>query len=224
MAYNWGRGLGGAGTGAIAGAQIGSAVPGIGTAIGAGVGGLAGLFGGFGDEDVEEPLNQIPDEIKKYLDQYINTGADATGRANTEFGRMLSNPNDIIEQLSKGYKPSAGYQFKLGQGVNAVNSANAAGGMVGTEQNKQQGAQLAEHLADEDFQNYLNTALGVYNTGAAGTLGLSNQGATAASDLSTSLANVLGSKATLRNAGNANRNQASSGLMQGILEYLGRKK
>lgn len=42
------RGIGGAASGALAGAQLGSVVPGIGTAAGAIGGGLIGLVGGLG--------------------------------------------------------------------------------------------------------------------------------------------------------------------------------
>lgn len=168
-------------------------------------------------------LNQIPNTIKPYYDPYVKAGEWATPQLQQHFGQMLQDPNGIISKLGAGYQKSPGYDWRMQQGEQAINNANAAGGLLGTPQHQQQAGELAGHLADQDYQDYLKSVLGVYGMGAQGTQQLSQQGQQGASDLATSLAQSLMSQSNLRYAGQANQNQMTGGLIGNLLSLLGGK-
>lgn len=224
MAFDWGNALRGGGSGAAIGSTFGP----WGTAIGAGVGALSGLFGGRQQQheqnQTNQYLNQIPDELKQYMMPYVSAGQGALGRVGSEYGNLLSDPNAIINRIGAGYHESPGYQWRLGQGENAINNAAAAGGMAGTAQHQQEAGQLAENLANQDYWDFVDKGLGLYGTGLQGEQGLAAQGATTAGDLSTSLANLLQGRAGLSYQRGLNQNQQNSDLMSSIMSYLAAKK
>lgn len=216
MAFNFGRGLSSGLSGAATGFSLGGP---WGAAIGGGLGALGG-FGRDPEDEAKKYLNQIPGQIKPYYEPYIQGGNWAQPELQKQFGQLMSDPNAVISRLGAGYKASPGYQWRLGQGEAAINNANAAGGMLGTNQHQQQAGKLAGDLADQDYQNYLNSAMGLYGTGLSGAQDMAHQGLTAGSDLATSLANLLQGKAGLGYKGAANENQSNSDLMSSIMAAL----
>ena len=69
--------LGGAGAGAVAGAYIGSIVPGAGTLIGGGIGFAAGLVGGAytgyeWSDDVDKLFSSQPDRIHQLVNAHYS--------------------------------------------------------------------------------------------------------------------------------------------------------
>lgn len=221
MAFNWGNSFRGGAQGAAVGGQIGGP---WGAAAGGTIGALGGgFFGGDEEDETDKLLNGIPDELKQYLMPYINQGQGALGRAGKEYEGLLNNPNDIISRIGSGYKQSPGYQWKLDQGLQGVGNAQAAGGMAGTGQHQQLAGQLAEHLADQDYNDYMTNALGLYGKGLEGEQNLANMGQTSSQDLATSLANLKYSKAGLNYKRGANKNQMNSDMFSSILAQLSKK-
>lgn len=221
MAFDWGNAFRGGASGAAAGSSFGP----WGSVVGGGLGALGGLFGGGGDEekDTNKYLDQIPDELKKYLMPYINAGQNSLGKVGGEYDKLMSDPNSIISKIGSGYKESPGYQWRLNQGTNAINNANAAGGMAGTGQHQQQAGELAGNLANQDYQQYLQQALGLYGTGLQGNQGLAEMGLGAGSSLGQSIAQMLMGKAGLNYTRSANQNSLNSDTMSSILGFLSKK-
>ena len=206
MAFDWGS--------AFKGGAAGGILPGV----------AAGFIGGGWNDDekkTNELLDQIPDQLKQYLMPYINAGTGALGRAGTEYGNLLSDPNSIISRIGAGYKESPGYKWRLGQGENAITNAAASGGYAGTAEHQQRAGQLAGDLANQDYENYLSKALGLYGEGLHGNQSLANLGAGTAGDLATSLANILKTKAGLNYQRNLNKNQQMSDMFSSILGLFG---
>lgn len=227
MALDWGSGARGGATGAMAGSSFGP----WGSAIGGTLGAIGGLFGGSDEKDeTDKILAQIPAEMRQYLQPYIDAGMVSLPNLRSisdQYAKLYENPNDIISRIGSGYTQSPGYQWQLNQGENAINNAAAAGGMIGTGQHQQQAGQLATNLANQDYQNYLDKALGVFNTGLAGRTGIEsgifNTGADASGTLATSIANALMGQAGLNYKRSANNNQLNSDLMSSIISVLGKK-
>jgi hypothetical protein len=219
MAFDWGNAFRGGASGAVAGNSL---MPGWGGLIGGGLGALGGLFGGGNDayKDADKYLDQIPDQLKQYLMPYINAGQNSLGKVGGEYDKLLADPNSIISRIGSGYKESPGYQWRLNQGTNAINNANAAGGMAGTGQHQQQAGELAGNLANQDYQQYLNQALGLYGTGLQGHQGLTNLGAEAGGSLGNSLAQALMMRGGLGYQRGLNQNQQNSDLFGSILSFL----
>lgn len=192
MGYNWGRGGSGAMSGAAAGSAFGP--------WGAAAGGALGAFSGFGDDPedaAKKYYDQIPGTMKKYYDPYVNAGRNAMGNLQGRYGQMMDNPDDIISRLGAGYQESPGYKFQLQQGQAAIGNANAAGGMAGTQQHMQQSGQLANNLANQDYQQYLQNAMGLYGRGLQGEEGINQMGFGASTDLGSSLAQSLANQGNL---------------------------
>lgn len=219
MAFNFMQGLEGAGSGALAGSSLGP--------LGALAGGLFGGLSGFHSNPRKavgmQPLNNIPGTISPYYKPYIDAGNWATPQLQQQFGNLVNDPNAIISRLGAGYQKSPGYDWRLNQGEQEINNANAAGGMLGTNQHQQQAGDLAGHLADQDYQDYLNHGLSLYGTGLEGLHGMSQQGLTASSDLATSLANVLLGKSNLQYSSAHNDNQQQGGLLGNLISLLSSK-
>ena len=224
MAFNWGN----AATGGVLGAKAGNSLfPGIGGLAGGALGALSGFFGGDEDEETNKLLDQIPDELKQYLMPYINAGQNALPALNDvsgEYQKLYQDPNAIIARIGGGYKQSPGYQWKLGQGENAITNAAAMNGMAGTAQHQQQAGELAEHLADQDYQDYLGKALGLFTGGLEGRRGIEqgifDTGANASGSLATGLSNYMLGRAGLNYTRQANQNQANSDIFSSLLSYF----
>ena len=201
---------------------------------------LPGIAAGFLNRDPNKAANkyldQIPDELKKYLQPYIDAGRGAYGHLNDisgEYEKMYQDPNAIISRIGEGYKESPGFRWKLNQGENAINNASAAGGMTGTGQHQQQAGELANNLASQDFNDFMERALGLRREGLTGRTGIEQdifaKGYGASGDLAASLANLLNQRGGLAYQDAKNSNQqwsdAISSLMSnasGIAKFFGR--
>lgn len=157
-------------------------------------------------------LNQVPGAISPYYQPYVNAGQSQIPGLENQYNGLMNNPGDIISRIGQGYQQSPGFKFQLGQGESAINNAQAAGGMAGSPQHQQQAGELANNLANQDYYQYMDKALGQYDVGLQGSQGLFNTGYGASNDMATSLANMLMSQAGLKYAGQANKNQQIGGL------------
>lgn len=205
----------------MSGAAAGSAIlPGWGTAIGAGLGALGGFTGANPADKSMKTLDKIPDTLKPYYQKYINGGGWAQDQLQDQYGKMMSDPNEIINRLGSSYQKSPGYDFRMNQSMGSINNAMGSGGMLGSPEHEQRAGEMAGNLASEDYQKYLDHALGLYGQGAQGTENMANRGFNASNDLATSLANVLGSKAGLQYEGQAGENKSQSDMMSSLLTFL----
>lgn len=171
-------------------------------------------------KDANKYLDQIPGAIGRYYDPYINAGQGSLGKIGGEYDKLLSDPNALIARLGAGYKESPGYQWRLNQGTNAINNAQAAGGMAGTGQHQQMAGELAGNLANQDYQQYLQQALGLYGTGLQGHQGLAGMGLQAGGSLADQLAQILAQKGAYAYQGQAGRNSFLGSLLGGLGGWL----
>lgn len=112
--YNLGQGLKGAGGGALAGAGIGSVVPGIGTGIGALVGGGLGLLGGFGST-TSGAENKNRQMLMDFYNQVGNgrTAPQAGPAAQSAYSGFRGNQSALVsrlEAMANGQGPSLARQ------------------------------------------------------------------------------------------------------------------
>lgn len=223
MGFDWRTGMRGGAQGAAAGSSFGP----WGAAIGGGIGALTGFGGGNNDKRVNRYLDQIPGVLHEGYDPYINAGKQSLGHLGDisgEYENMYKDPNAIIQRLGAGYHESPGYKWKLGQGENAINNAAAMNGMIGTGQHQQQAGELANHLADQDYNDYLKNILGIYGEGLHGRTGIEQdifgKGYDASSNLATSLANALFGRAGIERQRGSESNALNSDMYSSILSLL----
>lgn len=194
---------------------------------GAAAGGALGALGGFGDSPGDEArkyYDRIPGTMKPYYDPYINAGRGALGKSQGAYDEMMGDPNAIISRLGAGYQKSPGYDFELKQGEGAISNANAAGGMAGTQQHMQQAGSLATNLANKDYNQYLEHAMGLYGAGVNGQSDLSHMGYGASSELAQSLGANLMNQGNLAYSEGNNEDQQMGGAMGNLYGAFGSNK
>ena len=145
MAYNWGQGIGNAGTGAYQGFQMGGPWGGA-------IGGAAGLISGFfgGNEGAHEAANmmdEIPGRVKPFYQPYMEAGKGALPILQGQYGNLLNDPGGMINKIGAGYKQSPGFKFALEKALSGGNRGFNAGGLGGSPSNALWGMETAEGLA-----------------------------------------------------------------------------
>ena len=188
---------------------------GIGGAIG---GALGGLFGGGGNDPGAGAMNYL-DKIPGLYDPYIQAGNRGLPTLEQQYG-MGADPSqtgNILSQLGAGYQQSPGYQYSLDQALKGVDRASAAGGTLGTPGAMTAAAGAAQGIASQDYNSYLQNALGLRQQGLSGLQGLYNTGY----DATTGTANAYQTQAQLEYERQAAQNAAGAQAGGGIGGAIG---
>lgn len=184
--------------------------------------GLAGLFGNKNPADAAgRYLSQIPGSAGKYLDPYINAGRNALDISQGELGNLIRDPSGRLNQIGAGFQQSPGFQFALQQALQGAGHASAAGGMAGSPQHEQQNMGLATNLANQDYYNFMDRALGLHGQGLQGMQGIAGMGLSAGKSLSDLIAQALAQRGAYEYAGNASQNAGLGGLISNIGRGIG---
>lgn len=194
----------------------------------AGAGGLAGIGLGMLGSNFKNPadsampyMNNIPEQLQKYLSPYINAGNQALPGLQDQFGKLTNDPGGRLNQIGSGYQQSPGFKFAMQQAMQGSNHAASAGGMAGSPQHQQQSMGLATNLANQDYNQWLQHALGLYGTGLQGQQGLYNTGAQTGMAMGEDLASVLANQAKLAYEGQNAQNQSDMGGWGSMLGGIG---
>lgn len=117
------------------------------------------------------------------------------------------------------FRDSTGYQFRLGEGMNALNSQYAGAGVVKSGAAMRDAVQLGQNFASNEFGNYLNALgnqQGVGLSGASAVAGVGQNFANSMAQINDQRATGIGN-AALANA--SNMNSLIGTLGAGILKY-----
>lgn len=197
---------------------------GMGAGIGGAASGLMGLLGGHGPNPYDKAsqyMNQIPETLKPYFQPYIERGQRSGNMLEDQYKGLLSDPGAMYNKMGQGYQQSPGFQWQLGQGMNAAENAAAAGGMAGSPQHQQQAATMATGLANQDYNNYMQNVLGMYGQGMQGAQGMNQMGYGASSELGNSMANHLMNQGNMAYANQAAQNQQKTSDWGSLFGGLG---
>lgn len=190
----------------------------------------------------QNQIGQIPGAVSPYFSPYIQAGQGAMGNLQQQYGnlmgnygqlqgqynKLMTNPESEMFDIGSQYHSSPGYNWELGQGEDAINNAAAAGGMLGSPEHQQEAGGLAENMANQNYQQYLNTALGLYHTGLRGAhdfysqglrgeRGLNDMGYRASNEMASALAQSLMGQANAGAASAGFHNAHMGGLLGGAL-------
>jgi len=179
-----------------------------------------GLFSNPADS-ANKYLGNISGDIGQYYNPYIQQGQAAYGGLNDQYNQMMNNPGGFVNNVGSQYQQSPGFKFALQQALQGSNQGAAAGGMAGSPQNQQQNMGIATNMANQDYYNWLNTALGQHQQGLAGEQGFYSGGMNAANNMGQQIAQQRAAQAQLAYAGQANQNQLYGGLIGSGLGALG---
>lgn len=122
------------------------------------------------------------------------------------------------QQAFQNYQNSTGYQFRLNQGMNALNSGYAGAGSIKSGAAMKAAQDYGQNIASQEFNNYMNLLSGQQGVGltAAGAqAGVATNYANTAGAINSSTANALG-QAAIAKANNSNS------LLSGVTSIFGR--
>lgn len=187
--------------------------------------GLGGLFGGGKNpaDAANKYLNQIPGQAGQYLQPWMNAGQNALGPLQEQYNSLLGSPGDKLNKIGESYQQSPGFKFALDQALAAGNRSAAAGGMAGSPAAQQQNMATATGLANQDYNNWMQNALGLFGQGLSGEQGLAQMGQQSGQSMSDLIAQQLAQQAQLSYAGQASKNQSNpwGNILGGIGGLLG---
>ena len=164
-------------------------------------------------------INAIEGKVSPLYQPAINAGNSAMPGYQDIMQKLLSNPQEFINMLGKGYQKSPGYDFNLQQSQGGINNAAAAGGMLGTPEHQFKAGANASDFANNDFNGYMDRILKGLGLGAAGTEGIINRGQTASSSLADKIAEILGTKAGLKYNGAMGENINNTANKQNLVNF-----
>jgi hypothetical protein len=179
---------------------------------------LLGKLYGDPEKDANRYMNQIPGVLHEGYDPFAQMGKRLAPQLESQYGNMMQNPSELLQRLGSGYKQSPGYQFRMNEAMRGAGNAAAAGGYTGSPEAQNYAAKISEGLSSQDFNDYMQQALGLYGGGLQGMQGLENQGYGANTDLTMSLANLLGGKGQQAYESAASRNKMINDLLGGLLK------
>lgn len=188
---------------------------------GLGLGGIgAGIGGLFSNNDptrgVEKYYDQIPGAISPYYDPYFQVGKNTLPGLQNTYGQLTNNPGEFLNNIGSNYHQSPGFQFALQQALQGANHASAAGGMAGSPQNQQQNMGIATNLANQDYNNWLGQATGLFGEGLNGQQNLAGMGFQAGNSMAEQIAQALAQRGNLQYASNVGQNQARGSALDNI--------
>ena len=168
----------------------------------------------------------MKDRILKMLEAKANEKRE---KALTSLELLMENPvgigdhstGDFYNNMASGYQQSPGYQRQIEQGLMGSNNAAAAGGMLGTPYHQEANTQLANDIASQDFEKYLQNVLGIFGQGQKGYEHINDMGYDANKQLADYIAQVLSQKSQNSFAGQAMENQFNQGRTNNIFSGLG---
>lgn len=172
-------------------------------------------------DSANQYLGNIPNAVGQYYNPYIQQGQNAYGGLNDQYNQMMNNPGGFINGVGSQYQQSPGFKFALQQALQGSNQGSAAGGLAGSPQNQQQNMGIATNMANQDYYNWMNTALGQHQQGLAGQQGMYNTGAQAGMDYGNTIGNALGAQAQYAYAGQAGQNAQNSQMWNNALGAAG---
>lgn len=177
-------------------------------------GGLASLFQKNPSDSASPYLNQIPGELHKAYDPYINRGNSAYDVMNPQLTSMAQDPAKFLEMLQKNYQPSKSYQLRKDEALQSAANTAAAGGVRGNLNDIKNQARITDSLLGEDMQQWLNNVLGIQGQGLQGQQHLYDIGYGASSNLGGDLSNVLGTQGQNAYQGQQYKNQRLANMFQ----------
>jgi len=163
----------------------------------------------------------IPGMTLPFLSPYYNAGLGALPQLQEQFSGLMGNPGGKLNEIGSGYQQSPGFKFALDQALGSAGRAAAAGGMAGSPAHEQQAMELATQLGNQDYNNYMKNALGLYGMGLGGEQGLYGGGMQTGNNIADMIANTLQQSGNLAFRGQQERNSGTNSLMSGLGRGIG---
>lgn len=166
-------------------------------------------------------INQIPGKAGQYLDPYFQAGKGALGPLQEQYAKLLGDPGSWMNKIGESYQQSPGFKAAMEQALTAGNHAAAAGGMAGTPQSQFQQMKMATDLSNQDYNNWMNNALGLYGQGLSGQQGMAGMGLQAGTSMADIIAQTLAQQGNMAFRGAQEKNSQKNSWLSGLGKIAG---
>lgn len=180
---------------------------------------FSNLFGGGGSNPADaanQYISQIPGQTRQYFDPFFQAGVGALPSLQGQYQKLLSDPGAFMNQMGMSYKESPGLKNQIAQAMQGAGHAAAAGGMAGSPEHEQQNMQLSNDIASQDYNNWMNNALGLYGSGLSGQQGMAGMGMQAGNNMANMIAQSLAQQGNYAFRGQQDQNSMNSGWLSGL--------
>lgn len=160
-------------------------------------------------DKANDRISQIPGQTNQYYQPYFDKGKEALNKTYDEYGNLIENPGGKLNDIGQNYQQSPGFKFAMEQALKSSGGAAAAGGMAGSPQHEQQNMGIATGLANQDYNNWLQQATGLYNQGLKGQSDISHMGQQAGQSQAEMIAQTLAQQGNLDYQGQQYENENS---------------
>lgn len=188
--------------------------------------GISSLLSGNPADSAMQYYNKIPGMLSSVyqpymnnantafgnLNQYMNNGVSAGNTLNHQLNMLATDPSGMMNKMGAGFHQSPGFQWNVNQALGAANRAAAAGGMAGSPAEQYAVSKDVTGLANQDYYNYLNHSMDMFNHGLSGLQNMYNTGANIGANIYDTGANM---------ANNYGQNMADLYLNEGKNAYNG---
>lgn len=177
-------------------------------ALGSGVG---GFFAGRNNpaNAAMKYIDQIPSQTNQYYQPFFEAGKSQIPGLQEQYSSLLGDPGSKLNDIGSHYQQSPGFQFALKQALMGGNNAAAAGGMAGSPMHEQQNMGIATGLANQDYNNWLGQATGLYGQGLSGSQNMMGMGQQAGQSQADMIAQALAQKGNYAYEGQASKNASN---------------
>jgi hypothetical protein len=155
-------------------------------------------------------------DLQKYI--FDQTQANYKPWLNAGKAALPQITKNVINGDMSGFYKSPGYDFRLKQGVQAIDRGASAGGMLNSGARLKALNDYGQGMASSEYQNYLNNLYNVAGMGQTGAAGMANAGQNYAQGGGAALGNMGSARASgYAAAGNA----LNQGIQGGIASLYG---
>lgn len=164
----------------------------------------------------------IYNQNKATLSPYVQSGNAAGGQINAMLG--LGSDPTAQQNAFDQFRNSTGYQFRLGEGMNALNSGLASSGTLQSGAAMKAAQEYGQNFASNEFGNYMNMLGNQQGVGLAGASALAGVGQNYAGMVSANnnAAGTSAANAALATASNPFANalgMVGGGLLSGGIKF-----
>lgn len=165
-------------------------------------------------------LSQIQPQVTPYFQPYIEAGQQALPQWAQQTQQLTQSPGQMQNTFGQDFQASPGYQYNVDQATDAAMNMAAASGQAGSPAVQRALAEQISGMAAQDYNNWMNNTLGLYNQGYGGLQNQSQMGLGAGTNLSDILSDALNSQAEANYAGTQQQAQNAGGLLGGLLSFF----
>jgi hypothetical protein len=145
--------------------------------------------------------SQVPSILKQYYNPFFKYGESEMSPYKSKVNELMENPTGFVNGIMKSYKPSQEYKNNMSSMLNASDHAAAAGGTLGTGEQKDFNNQNANKYSMADQQQYLQSILQPFYHGMQGAGGIVNTGFGAAQGIAQGMTQSMNDQGALAEQG-----------------------